>query len=480
MKTRFAAREKITLQVLVVVGLVLLAAYASLAVSSAYWFGRWRNLGGPDDNLYAYAASMTLEFEEHIRWEGGEIAVEPGELEALAARNIWLQVLDENGNEVYAYHKPPAAPSHYTPADLILAYRYSGAIKDEQRGYTLFVARAERGERSFSYILGFPDSEVVKAVMVANPRTLIWDVVRMIGGTLLGVTLVVLGVGYFFGARLANPLAGIIDGIQRLAGGDYTQRFTQEGVYEEVFHSLEGLSRTLAAAETGRQQLEAAREEWIANITHDIKTPLSSLKGYAELLNDPDYTFSAEEVRQYSGIMAGKAAYMEELLADLHLTYRLKSASLPLDKKPANLVELLRESIIGVLNDPRFMDADLQFEPQVEEMAFTCDARLMQRAVTNLLVNALVHNPAGTRVEVKIWQEGRIYITIRDYGEGIPEAEVGRLFERYYRGTNTGAAHQGSGLGLAIARQVIEVHGGEIGIESCPGEGTTLRVAFGI
>ncbi len=469
-------RWKITGQILGLLAIVLPVMYISLLVFTVLLFGRWGNLSGTKGLLSNQAGQMTLDFEPNLQYKDGQFSVEPQKLDELRKLGAWLQVLDENGSEVYQQFKPASAPTHYTPAELILDYRYSGAIKDETQGYTIYVARATRGERTFSYILGFPDREVVKTVLAINPLNFVTNIAKVLIGAVAIVTLVITVLAYFYGSHLATPLAQIIEGIQRLARYDYAQGYRESGVYAPVFGSLNKLAGTLQSHEAERLRLETAREEWIANVSHDVKTPLSSLKGYAELLSDTEYHFDEEEVRKYARIILNKSVYMDRLVEDLRLTYRLKNAALPLEKQRLNLVVLLREAVIDLLNDPRYSEAPLRFEPCTEQIWFEGDARLLQRAFTNLMLNALVHNPPGTPVTVSVEAAEQIHIVFQDQGKGIPPEEIERLFERYYRGTNTGEAHKGSGLGMAIARQVIEAHGGSVQVSSKPGEGTRIEV----
>ena len=114
----------------------------------------------------------------------------------------------------------------------------------------------------------------------------------------------------------------------------------------------------------------------------------------------------------------------------------------------------------------------MDFSTEWEHYPFSCDKTLIQRAIMNLIYNAIVHNPKDTHVQIEIKKEQeRVQIIIEDNGVGIAEEELENLFTRYYRGTNTGETHKGSGLGLAISKQVVEVHGGAIFVQSHLGEG---------
>jgi signal transduction histidine kinase len=293
------------------------------------------------------------------------------------------------------------------------------------------------------------------------------------------VTLIALLFGYFFSKRLAKPLVQIIEGIQSLSKGHFENVFQPKGIYKNVFQNLNNLSLTLRENEIEREKLEKTREEWVANISHDIKTPLASIKGYSELLQE--YELEHAEKERYLDIIQDKSEYIERLIEDLNMTYRLKSTSFPLKKKQENLVEVVREAVISVLNHPSFEDINLQFSSKVENFPYCCDVDLLQRAIMNLIFNAIVHNPPGTDIVVDIKRmEKFVRILIGDNGKGMAPEDRANLFTRYYRGTNTGKTHKGSGLGLAIAKQITEAHGGKIMVESEIGEGTRISLTLPI
>lgn len=233
-----------------------------------------------------------------------------------------------------------------------------------------------------------------------------------------------------------------------------------KGVYKTVFENLNELSDTLQSNEAERRKLEKMREEWITNITHDIKTPLSSIKGYSELLQD--YELDANEKNRYVDIILNKSVYIEHLIDDLNLTYKLKSNVFLLKKAEANLVDIIRESLIQIFNHPLYEETNLDFSTETEQILFNCDKTLIQRALMNLIYNAIVHNPPDTFIQVFIGQEKEtIKVWIEDNGNGIEEGELEDLFSRYYRGTNTG-----------------EAHGGKIFVDSKLGEGTIITLIF--
>jgi signal transduction histidine kinase len=156
----------------------------------------------------------------------------------------------------------------------------------------------------------------------------------------------------------------------------------------------------------------------------------------------------------------------------------LKGGLFPLKREKEDLAALLRDVVIDVLNNPHYEERKIFFTAQQEPIVFPCDRSLLQRAFTNLIYNAVVHNPADTEIHVSIEKTEKIYVRIQDNGRGISQEELANLFERYYRGTSTEENQQGSGLGMAIAKQIIEIHGGIIIVESTIGVGTLVTVLF--
>ncbi|WP_053363561.1 HAMP domain-containing sensor histidine kinase [Bacillus sp. FJAT-27251] len=463
---------KITAQFLLFMSLSLLISFFLFLVLNFVFL--YSNLA-QQDRIFPYQnpGSYTLGFAGNIGFDNGEISIPAEELQELRKADIWIQVLDENGSEVYSRFKPENVPAKYTPAQLVQFYKYTGALEHS----TIFVGMLDEGDRQLSYIMGFPEQVIGKTILHYRTETLIRDGLLVIGIVIISVTLIALLIGYFFSKRLAKPLVQIIEGIQSLSRGHFQHAFQAKGIYKSVFQNLNHLASALQSSEIERRKMEKTREEWVANISHDIKTPLASIKGYAELLQE--YELEKAEKERYFDIIQDKSHYIERLIDDLNLTYRLKSTSFPLKKKQADLVEVVREAVIQVLNHPSFEEVNLQFSSKLERQPYCCDVELLQRAVMNLIFNAIVHNPPGTDISVKIQSAGNLVsIIIEDNGKGIAPDDITKLFTRYYRGTNTGKTHKGSGLGLAIAKQVTEAHGGSITVESEIDQGTRISLSL--
>ena len=146
------------------------------------------------------------------------------------------------------------------------------------------------------------------------------------------------------------------------------------------------------------------------------------------------------------------------------------------------LVRFLKELVIDIVNDPAFVDRGIEFECNIQECEVYLDSDLFRRAVNNLIINALTHNPPETKVTICIDTDPkkRILICISDNGTGMSDKEQSELFNRYYRGTNTKEKPEGSGLGLAIAKQIITLHNGNIAVKSKQGEGTQFTIVLSV
>ena len=273
-------------------------------------------------------------------------------------------------------------------------------------------------------------------------------------------------------------MKNIIEGVENLEEGKYDIYYKEKGLYQSVYNKLNKLADTLKSNEAQRNKLDKLKQEWIANISHDIKTPLSSIKGYAELLSDSDYEIDSEEVKDYGLIINQKSEYIKGLVDDLNLTMKLKSSDSVLNKNEENIVRIIKDSIIQILNDPKYSNRDIEFITNKDVIKKQVDANLFKRVINNLVYNALIHNHEDVSIIVSIdyKSENDITIFVKDNGKGISKDDLERIFDRYYRGTNTGETHKGSGLGMAIAKEIIVAHGFDIGITSELGAGTTVFI----
>ncbi|MEA0562749.1 MULTISPECIES: sensor histidine kinase [Lysinibacillus] len=401
------------------------------------------------------------DFQQYIEIKNGSATINKEGLEQLHQRNAWIQLLDVNGQVIDAHFTPEKAPSHYAPIDLIQVYKY----KEFEADTTVFIGVKDE----VSYLIGIR-SDVSRLVMHVSGTSFLQFIGKFGLFIVIADLLVATLVGWLFGRTLTKPLYAMIERIRHLKNHEHQTATTPGGVYKPVFENLNEVSRELAAHEQERKRLEIMREEWISNVSHDMKTPLASIRGYAELLNDDQLAYS--EQTEYAKIIEKQSLHMQDLLDDLNLTMRLRHQQLPLSLRKVNMVPFIREIVIDTLNTTQFELANIEFNAASENSYHQIDEHFMRRAIMNFLHNALLHNTPDVAVQVLV--DGNS-ITISDNGKGIPAEDLEHIFERYYRGTNTEKT-TGTGLGTAIARDIIEAHGGTVTITSEEGKGTSVNI----
>ncbi|MNZ97217.1 Non-motile and phage-resistance protein [compost metagenome] len=249
-------------------------------------------------------------------------------------------------------------------------------------------------------------------------------------------------------------------------------------LFTELIVQLDTLAKELESSKKERSRLDTMQKEWIAGISHDLKTPLTYIKGYSSMLISPQYEWTSEEKIKFASEILQKADHMDELIGDLNLSFRLDGQKLPLKMVQNDLVEFVRRIVADTVNDPRTEGYNLSFEADMPSAEAMLDVKLLKRALENLLINAILHNPVGTNIQVSIIKGTFWNVKITDDGTGISQHDIGRLFNKYYRGTTTDSLSEGTGLGMAIAHQLVLAHGGIIDVTSQINEGTTITVSL--
>ncbi|MFF2178358.1 sensor histidine kinase [Lysinibacillus sp. NPDC058147] len=296
--------------------------------------------------------------------------------------------------------------------------------------------------------------------------------------------------GWYFG----GPLGFIMSWIHQLSQENYTQPiglskiYTRKGklrmrymLYQEVLQHLQSLSGKLKAAETEREKVEQAKQEWIAGISHDLKTPLTYITGYSTLLLNDQYDWSKEEARSFIQEIADKGKHMEELIQDLSLIILFNNADgqLPLHKTNQDIVDFTKRIVANISNNPQANDYILHFKTDTSVINIDFDTKFMQRVLQNILMNAIIHNPPNTNIYTQIFDKvEHVEIHIVDNGIGMSTHMQENIFQQYYRGTTTDASSEGTGLGMAIVYKLVQAHKGTISVQSEHSDGTTFIITL--
>lgn len=416
--------------------------------------------------------TFTEDFRAQIFFINDQPQVKQAGLELLKEKGIGLQILDHSGHEIYSYQKPRLAKDTYSNIRLLNLCQ-TGQLEDDET--TSFIGTVTDDGNNYVYLLHFP-VKISKITMYLNGDRFTGGktIVIFIIGILFGVVLVS-GIIYgFWTTRIMNRLTA---SIREIATRSYLPLQVQ-GAFGDVYDSLNSLDAEIKASDRLREQTEKIREEWIANITHDLKTPLSPIKGYAEMLQESG-SKTEEQCGRYAQVMLKNISYMETLIDDLKLTYQLENEMIPLKRQERNIIRFLKELVIDILNTPEYEHRTIHFETTEDTVLFSFDQTLLTRAFQNLIINAFVHGDENTEIALRISIfDAILQIIVSDNGKGMTAEETALLFQRYYRGTNTEHKPEGTGLGLAITKSIVELHGGTISVTSMPGLGTTFQIQF--
>jgi signal transduction histidine kinase len=244
-------------------------------------------------------------------------------------------------------------------------------------------------------------------------------------------------------------------------------------------HLLE--SEREAATALGEQndqlrELDRMKDQFVSTVSHELRTPLTSMIGYLELTLDGEAGELTEEQKQFLGIVSRNCTRLNKLIDDILFVARVDAGRLSLDPQWVALDEVASAAVESAQASADQKGVELHFASDGGLPPFWGDSTRLGQMLDNLLTNAIKFTPAGGAVTVRVGQRGdSLHLEVADTGVGIPEDEVGRLFERFFR-ASTGSTSPGTGLGLPIVKSIAEVHGGTISVESEVGVGTTFTV----
>lgn len=220
--------------------------------------------------------------------------------------------------------------------------------------------------------------------------------------------------------------------------------------------------------EAEEREYDRKRNLMLSDIAHDLRTPMTTVNGYAKALAD-GMVADEDKQQQYLRAIQSKAFRMNNLINLLFEYVKLDSEGFSLDKKELDLCELLRENAALIYSDAESAGMELEIDIPDERIMLMADSIQLSRVVTNLLTNAIRHNDRGTRIGLILEQDlDDVYVLVADSGEMIPDDQAENLFEPFARGDQSRGTGGGSGLGLSIARKVVEMHGWELKLVQQP------------
>ncbi len=358
----------------------------------------------------------------------------------------------------------------------VLLYILSALMGSSSNGY------GYRGNKGISGRVGIP-GDVGTRVELGQWLHRLW---RLEPGTIYSIIAAVLIMGIllfvvyflFFTRGIMRDLSDISVRITNITRGSLSEHIEvtrQDEIGEIAFRVNEMTQEIIRLMNAEREALQV-NKDLIACVAHDLRTPLTSVIGYLNLAMDTE-RYSVEQRQQYARIALDKANRLGRLIQDLFDYTKLMSGEMPLHRQNIDLVKLIEQLLEEFY--PIFQDNALecQFTKNVDRLELELDSELVARAVQNLLSNAVKYGRDGKRVLLTLEQmEREVQVTVTNYGLIIPKEELEMIFEKFYR-VEESRSHEtgGSGLGLNIAKEIMELHGGTISVES--GEQGTIFTA---
>lgn len=222
----------------------------------------------------------------------------------------------------------------------------------------------------------------------------------------------------------------------------------------------------------GLQSTEKLQTEFINNVSHEIKTPISSIEGFAKLLKEKD--LSDEEREEYSSIIIEESERLTNLTGKMLKLSKLHNQERITNKQEILVAEQIRRAIS--LLEPKWGQKDIKINVSLEESSFLGDEELLFQVWVNLLDNAIKFSNQGGKLDIKVEnRDNYIEIKIKDYGVGMKEEQLEKIFERFYQ-IDKSHAEEGCGLGLAIVKRIVELSEGTIKVESKENQGTIVEI----
>ena len=380
----------------------------------------------------------------------------------LERNHIWAMLLNEDGKCDWALFLPEEILTQYTIQDVAVFSK--GYLQD----YPVFVRDMDNG----LLVLGYPKDSFMKLTGNYFPIRAVRIFPLFVTGILAIDILLLFLIYYFSKRRISKNTEPIMTSIKTLSAGKPVNLSIQ-GELSEIADSVNQASQVLS-----RQN--QARANWISGVSHDIRTPLSMIMGYAGRIASD--TAASGGIQQEAEIIRAQSAKIKDLVQDLNLVSQLEYEMQPLHKEPVRLSKLLRSYAADLLNAgiPEKYSLETEISKDAETAVIECDARLISRAINNLVQNSINHNPQGCTISLGlIRSDTAIFLTVADNGLGLSAEKLRELEEKpHYMESTDERLDLRHGLGLLLVRQIVEAHGGTIEMESTPQNGYKTVLTF--
>ena len=376
-------------------------------------------------------------------------------VQKLRQYNIWAMYLTPSGECFWTLDVPEEVPQNYNVQDVALFSK--GYLED----YPVFVWNTDEG----LLILGYPKDSYMKITSNYYSIEAIQKIPFYVMG-MLGMDALCLFLAYYFSKRrIIQNTEPIVEAIETLANGKPASLHI-DGELSEIAGSVNKASQIIS-----RQN--EARANWISGVSHDIRTPMNAIVGLTAIAGAN--IESQDRVVECLGKIT-------KLVQDLNLVSQLEYEMQPLHKEQIRLSKLIRSYVAELLNSG-ISDAytiEIDIAPEAENAMLECDARLISRAINNLVQNSIKHNPQGCKILLSLkYTEETLTLTVADNGVGLTPEKLQELAEKpHYMESTDERLDLRHGLGLLLVRQIVEAHDGSMKIDSVPMQGYKVTLSF--
>lgn len=302
----------------------------------------------------------------------------------------------------------------------------------------------------------------------------VWTVISLTASYLIGTALALTIVftvmqRYLYG----KPIQIIADAARQVSEGDFSVRINpirKDGKKNEIEVLIEDFNKMVQEL----QSTEILKSDFISNVSHEIKAPLSVIQSYSTALKDP--TLSSEQQRQYAETIIQATKDMSEMISNILRLNKLEHQEIHPYSEPYPIGEQLRRCALNYMN--QWEEKGIDFQIEVVDMMIPYDDSLLEMVWNNLISNAVKFTADGGSIKLTSWiEDTQLYVQVADTGIGMDEDTVANIFEKFFQGDLSHSV-KGNGLGLALVKRVLEIVGGQIKVESWPGRGSTFTVVL--
>ena len=295
-----------------------------------------------------------------------------------------------------------------------------------------------------------------------------YDPPRLLELGLIGLA-VGAGITQFMGRKFFEPINKLGDAMNKVAEGDFSVSLKEKNSSPEIANIYDKFNLMVKELNA----TEVLQTDFVSNVSHEFKTPINAIEGYATLLQDGE-GLSPDEQEQYVDKILFNTQRLSSLVGNILLLSRIDNQAIPHKGAPFRLDEQIRQAI--VLLEPEWVKKDIEFDVEMEDITIEGNENLLFHVWNNLIGNAIKFDPPNGLINIKLHKKGdKAVFQIEDSGPGISDEGLKHIFDKFYQ-EDSSHKQEGNGLGLALAGRIVSLHGGSITAENLPGGGCRFTV----